>query len=54
MKEIFYGNAVIKLHRPTLSETEQSKRERQIKTALQLFGKEMLEAERKDGTYGKK
>lgn len=45
MKELQFGNAIIKLTRPTLSETEQAKRERQLENALQLFGKAMVESE---------
>ena len=45
MKELQFGNAIIKIYRPTLSETEQAKRERQLENALQLFGKAMVESE---------
>lgn len=46
MKEIQYGNAIIKIHRPVLTEEEQARQERQLEIALQLFGKEMMKSER--------
>lgn len=47
MKEYIIGNAVVIVTRPTLTEEERSKRERQISIALQQIGKEMIEAEMK-------
>jgi len=46
MTELQFGNAIIKVYRPTLSETEQANRERQLENALQLFGKAMVDSER--------
>lgn len=47
VKEVVYKNAIIKIYRPTLSETEQANRERQLETALHLFGKAMVDSERR-------
>ena len=38
--EYNYGNVVIKVYRPELTDTERKKRERQIESALSVFGKE--------------
>ena len=40
-REIQYGNAIIKIHRPTLTEKERNEQENKLAVALQLFGKEM-------------
>jgi hypothetical protein len=42
-----YGNATIVTYRPELTEQEQKKRERQIETALQILGKELVERKAK-------
>ena len=44
IKEYKYGNATIVVYRPILADDERQKRERQIQTALNLFGKEMVKA----------
>lgn len=46
MKRYEYGNAVIVVHRPELSHEDQKKREGQILTVLQQFGRAMQDAER--------
>ena len=43
MKELQFGNAIIKIYRPALSETEKAIRERELENALQLFGKAMVD-----------
>lgn len=45
-KKYTYGNAIIVVHRPELTEAEQAKQERHIEIALQQFGKAMQETER--------
>lgn len=40
-KQYTYGNAIIIVRRPELTETEQAKQERHIEIALQQFGKVM-------------
>lgn len=45
-KTLTYGNAIIVVHRPELTETEQAKQERHIEIALQQFGKAMQETKR--------
>lgn len=46
MKKYIHGNAVIVVHRPELTTEDQKKREGQILTVLQQFGKAMQDAER--------
>lgn len=41
VKEIRYGNAIVVIHRPTLTEEEQARRITAIKSALRIVGKEM-------------
>lgn len=47
MKEYIIGNATVVIRRPNLTAEEQARREGQILTALQLFGKAQTEADRK-------
>lgn len=44
-REFEYGNAIIVVHRPDLSDKEQQKLENQILLAIQQIGKEMKENE---------
>ena len=46
-KKLTYGNAIIFVHRPELTEAEKAKREKHIEIALQQFGKAMQEQEGK-------
>ena len=46
MNQITYGNAIIVVHRPELSESEQAKCEKHISIALQQFGRAVQDAER--------
>ena len=48
VKEYQYKNAIIKIKRPELSDTERERREKQIVIALQQFGKEMVETAGKE------
>lgn len=41
VKEIRYGNAIVVIHRPTLTEEEQTRRIAAIKSALRIVGKEL-------------
>lgn len=43
VKEYTYGNAIIKVYRPELTELEYEKVEKQILIGLQQIGKEMKE-----------
>ena len=43
VKEIRYGNTIIKLSRPTLTEEERQRRETNIERVLQIVGKEMVQ-----------
>ena len=47
MKEYIVGNVTIVISRPALTQSEQSKREGVILTALQQFGKSMTEAKKR-------
>jgi hypothetical protein len=40
-KEVQYGNAIIVINRPVLTEAERTHRESNIKTTLRIIGKEM-------------
>lgn len=42
--QFVYGNAIIEIHRPTLTPEDRRKRETQIQIALQQFGKAAFEA----------
>lgn len=44
-REYTYGNSVIKITRPVLTETERAKMEGRISIALQQFGKAMQDAD---------
>lgn len=41
-----FGNAIIEIHRPELTNEERIRREKQILIALDNFGKAMVDAER--------
>lgn len=41
MTELQFGNAIIKIYRPTLTAEEQKKRERNVLIALQQVGQSM-------------
>lgn len=45
-----YGNVSIVVHRPVLSEEEESKRKRRIVTTLELYGKASYRSKRKEKT----
>jgi len=45
MNKYIHGNATIVVHRPSLTADERSKRENQILTALQQFGRAVHDAE---------
>ena len=47
-REYIYGNAIVVIHRPELSDKEKEKQETQILRALQHIGKEMKENEHGD------
>ena len=42
VKEIQYGNATVKLYRPTLTEEERQRSEANIQRTLQIVGKEFV------------
>lgn len=46
MTEYRIGNAIVRVYRPELTEAERKKREDQLRTGLQQFGKAMVDAER--------
>ena len=48
--EYQYGNAIIKVYRPKLSQGERESRELRVKNALQQFGKSMIKENRNE--YG--
>lgn len=48
VKEYQYKNAIIKICRPELSESERVTQERRINIALQQFGKAMVAAEKNE------
>jgi len=47
VQELRYGNAIICIYRPELTEEERKKRETRLAIALQQFGKEMYEVEQR-------
>ena len=49
VREYTYGNAIVVIHRPKLSDKEKEKQEAQILRALQHIGKEMKENEHGNG-----
>lgn len=50
MTEYRFGNAIVKITRPVLTPDEAAKSEQRIRVALQQFGREMQDAERKKKT----